>query len=491
MSNNDYTTQESTSQSNSGRKTLDNIAWLLQEECGRRIAGAAYQYPLEILNMLNGCQADDLIDRTVISFIKRLGDLRAELEEVENTAELATQAAGDDLPVIVKWWTRYCFKDPDPDITDYLFAKADGDVLLAASMALEMIGSLAITRKTVLSIPDLYKNLMYYVTSQEAEKKRLLSWSELDTMIGPIEWEWKSWLPRGLLCILAGESGTGKSALALMLANCFISGKAWPDGSPYGGDPGAVLWCEAEAAQAINLDRAKAWGIPLQRLKLPLANLLEDFKLDRADHKGALVEAAQRPEIRFIAIDSLSGADSKSEKSVEDSSNVKWLAELARDTNKPILLTHHLRKRGLLDSEVVTLDRLRGSSAIVQPARIIWALDVPDPSDKDTKRLQVVKSNLARFPEPVGMVWKDDVLRWTAAPEVPHIETVAEKAMDLLRALLENKPQPYEKVEQEFHAAGISYATLKRAKAKLGVVSSKNQDGWFWGLPEKNDTSLN
>ena len=46
---------------------------------------------------------------------------------------------------------------------------------------------------------------------------------------------------------------------------------------------------------------------------------------------------------------------------------------LARDTGKPVLCTHHLRKKGLQDGEAVTLDRLRGSSATVQTARLVWA----------------------------------------------------------------------------------------------------------------------
>jgi hypothetical protein len=170
---------------------------------------------------------------------------------------------------------------------------------------------------------------------------------------------------------------------------------------------------------------------------------------------------------------------------------VKWLAELARDSGKPIMLTHHLRKRGLFDTDIVTIDRLRGASAIVQPARIVWALDVPDPGDKETKRLAVVKSNLARFPEPVGVKWSEDMIGFADAPEVPQMETVAGKAMDLLTAILEREPLPYHSVENEFQQAGISKRTLERAKIKLGVISTKKHDGWYWGLPARDKPGVN
>ena len=167
---------------------------------------------------------------------------------------------------------------------------------------------------------------------QETHELSLPTWADIVELIGPIEWDWQDWLPRGLLTILASESGIGKSALILRVAHTYIDGMPWPDGSAYKGKVGSVLWCESEAAQAINLQRAQAWGIPLDRLKTPIfENALDDFKLDDAFHKGALAFAAMQDDIRLVIIDSLSGADSRVEKSTEDASNVKWLAELARD----------------------------------------------------------------------------------------------------------------------------------------------------------------
>ena len=58
-----------------------------------------------------------------------------------------------------------------------------------------------------------------------------------------------------------------------------------------------------------------------------------------------------------------------------------------------------------------------------------------------------------------------------------------DKAVDLLRALLQDEPMPADQVKSEFDGAGISEATMKRAKERLGIISRKDKDGWTWSLP--------
>lgn len=311
------------------------------------------------------------------------------------------------------------------------------------------------------------------------------SWADMARMIGPVEWHWKGWLPQGLLTILAGESGTGKSILALRLAGCFLRRDSWPDGTAFTGTTGQVLWCEAEAAQAINLDRANAWGLPKDSIVSPLDNPLEDFRLDNPDHLTALIDHAHKESVKLIVVDSLSGLHGGDENKTEMMATVKTLAELARNASKPVMLTHHLRKRGILDTGDggISLDRLRGSSAIVQTARLVWALDTPDPGRPDTRRLSVIKSNLARFPEPVGLTISDDGITFVAAPEKPKTETQQDKAADLLLALLDDGPVPSTDLKEEVEGAGVSWYAAQRAKEKLGVVAVRRDNRWFWSLP--------
>lgn len=316
------------------------------------------------------------------------------------------------------------------------------------------------------------------------------TWADLEQVIAPISWAWPGWLPNGLLTMVAADSGTGKSALCLRLAACFIRGEPWPDGTPYDGDTGRVLWCEAEAAQAVNLERAKEWGLPMNAFQSPLANPLDDLHLDDPAHRDAMAAWAHQPDIKFVVLDSFSGSHSYDETSSEARELVKWLAELCRNSGKPIALIHHLRKRGTFDTgEEVTLDRVRGGSALVQTARVVWALDIPNPTDKEHKRLSVIKNNLARFSESIGLRIASTGVAFGNAPAIPHKETLQDRAEDLLLAILNqgNGRRLASEIIEELEQAGISKHAGYRAKDTLNLVSFKDGSRWYWALPVQEE----
>lgn len=317
------------------------------------------------------------------------------------------------------------------------------------------------------------------------------SWEDMEAILGPIEWAWDRWLPKGMLTILASESGIGKSALALRICASFLIGLEWPDGKPYKDDVGKVLWIEAEAAQAINLERAQNWNMPISNILTPLAHPLDDVILDDPKHKKAIEEATYRDDVLFVVVDSLRGAAGGDENKSEFIGTVKWLAELARDTGKPILLVHHLRKRTIFDGgNGPNLNMLRGSSAIVQPARVIWAIDTPDQNNKTMKRLQVIKNNLGPFPEAIGMQISVSGVKFGDAPETPRSTTVVDQAGDLLLSLLSKEPKRSTELQEEFDAAGISWQSAKRAKKRMSIVAKRRGNQWYWSLPPM-DKQLN
>lgn len=324
---------------------------------------------------------------------------------------------------------------------------------------------------------------------EEAPAQCVTTWADMARTLGPIEWAWQGWLPKGMLTILAGESGAGKSALALRLCACYLRGDPWPDGSKFTGEIGAVVWCEAEAAQALNLNRAKSWNLPIDKIYTPLSDPLADVRLDIPEHAASLAKIALLPEVKLIVVDSLRGIHRGDENSSETMHIIKWLAELARDSGKELILSHHLRKRSLFDGNEVELERLRGSSAIVQPARLVWALDTPNPQNKEVKRLKVIKSNLERWPPGIGVTISEAGVTFGEAPEPPKVETKLDQAVDLLLALLQKGPIASTQIEEEFKGAGISIPTMNRAKIKLGIISSRQTCGWQWALPSKGDQS--
>jgi hypothetical protein len=315
------------------------------------------------------------------------------------------------------------------------------------------------------------------------------TWADLPDLLGPITWDWPGWLVRGMLAELVASSGVGKSNLALRIAGTYVCGWSWPDGTPYRGEVGSVLWCEAEAAQKLNLDRAIAWGLPLERLLTPLPNPIDEVDLFSAAHRAAIAERAARTDVKLIVVDSLSGASAGRERGEDQMPIVKFFAELARNTNKPVLLLHHLRKRSLVDvgGDVVTLDQVRGATQITQMARVIWALDMPNGNDLDHKRLHIIKNNLARFAEPLGLRITDDGLIFDAAPTPPRADSPLNRAIDLLRSILEHGPVAVTKIEEEAAGAAISMSTMRDAKESLHALALRKGKGqgsyWIWSLP--------
>ena len=312
-------------------------------------------------------------------------------------------------------------------------------------------------------------------------KPNLKTWADMDELIGPIEWAWKPWLPKGFLIILAGQSGAGKSALALRLAACFTNGLNWPDGSPFDDELGCVLWCEAEASQGLNLERAKKWGIDINKIYTPLDDPLQDINLDDEKHKEAIRKRASLSEVRFIVTDSLRASNRQDENSSNVISVVQFLASLSRDTKKPMILTHHLRKKSLMDGDTIDLDRLRGSSAIVSTARVVWALD--NPNTGQDKRLKVIKSNIGKYPEAIGVRIDEEGIRFCDAPQSVLILSEKERAAQFLISKLESGPIEASCIEEESKLLGIKERTLNIAKKELGITSRK-MDGrygkWYW-----------
>jgi hypothetical protein len=250
---------------------------------------------------------------------------------------------------------------------------------------------------------------------------------------------------------------------------------------------GSILWCEAEAAQAINLSRAKAWKLPLQSIELPrFKDALTEVQLDKKEHREAVKAAAYSEDVKLIVVDSLRGAHSKDENASETIQIVMWLAQLARDTNKPILLTHHLRKRSNNDSNTtISLDRLRGSSAILQPARVIWAMNAPNQDDPEVKQLSVIKSNLGAFPEPIGFMIDEEGIEFCDPPMSIQKETSLGRAEEKILQLLALNGGALQTEELYIHldSLGISKRTAKRAKKSLNISAQRKDGKWYWLLP--------
>ena len=298
------------------------------------------------------------------------------------------------------------------------------------------------------------------------------NWTKMREVVGEISWAWTDWLPNGFVVIVAANSGTGKSALVLRICGCFTNGLDWPDGTPFTGEQGSVLWCEGEAAQAINLDRAAKYNLNMDRFITPFNDPLKDIDLDNSEHIAQIREIAEHPDIKVIVIDSLRGVNSQDENSSNMNGVLNKLAKIARDTKIIIIITHHIRKKGITDGADVDLDRLRGSSAIAQAPRVIWAIDSPSITT-EPKRLHVIKCNIGKYPPAIGFHIKENGIEFCDPPNAPEKIYQLEAAEELLLELLSEGPMKVTEIKGEFLDIGISWRTANTAKKKLGIESNK------------------
>ncbi|MDU7587915.1 MAG: AAA family ATPase, partial [Acidovorax sp.] len=70
------------------------------------------------------------------------------------------------------------------------------------------------------------------------------------------------------------------------------------------------------------------------------------------------------------------------------------------------------------------------------------------------------------------------------APECEQEETSAKDvAIDFLVEILKDGSAPSKYVETEAKAAGVSWATVRRAADAIGVKKRKLNDAWYWFKP--------
>jgi putative DNA primase/helicase len=153
-----------------------------------------------------------------------------------------------------------------------------------------------------------------------------------------------------------------------------------------------------------------------------------------------------------------------------------------------------------------------GSIAFVAAARAAFAV-LEDPNDRDRRLFLHAKSNLAEPSQGLafrlerrvvgeGIVtsrvdWEPDPITMTAdealvaAAGSSRGPSAVEEAKNFLQDLLAEEPLSVNDVKSETEAAGLSWATVTRAKTKLGIkpVKAGMGGGWYWALSKARNPS--
>jgi hypothetical protein len=323
-------------------------------------------------------------------------------------------------------------------------------------------------------------------------------------------WLWPGRIPLGHLTLLAGDSGSGKSLVALDLAARVSRGAAWPDAPDEPQEAGNVVVLTAHDDPALvgrprleqagaNLDRVFfATGMPRHRefstamkrqIRLP-DDLLPLSKI-----------IYQQSPMPLVILDPAwvfcSRGNGRSK--LAGPAQLAELAELAAQFNVAIVCVTDLRREG----RGMGAFRTGGDRALNAAAQAGSGI-VRHPQQQDKRLLLPLKMNVApKSAPPLEFRIYEGRIEWEEGPSKLTAESViaAERsgndslgAEQWLQAFLANGKQSAKEIIESGRESGYSEKTLRRAKAALGVRSEKCQfDGassWFWSLESDADVAI-
>lgn len=322
-----------------------------------------------------------------------------------------------------------------------------------------------------------------------------------------VHWLWAGRIPLGKLTIIEGDPELAKSTVTLDLAARLSTHRPMPDGHRLDQPGGALLVCaEDDVADTIvprllahHADLTRIGTLTLQRdengVLIPLS-LPEDL--------NRLEEAIQQVDAKLVIIDPITAYLSEKINSHVDASLRRALAPLsdvAQRNGCAVVLVRHLNKA----SGDKAMYRGGGSIAFSGAARSVMVVG-RHPDNDDVIVLARVKNNLSQSIPSIGyrikssLEYESPVIDWSPDPisldadtllrgkdgrlEAPQRDLAEEVILDALRT----GPRPAPEVKRLALEAGVSKATLDRAKERLAIKSVRKRDGdgrtvgWEWHL---------
>lgn len=329
----------------------------------------------------------------------------------------------------------------------------------------------------------------------------------------PIRWLWTGRIARGKVSMIAGHPGLGKSQITASLAAIVSTGGAWPVDRARS-ELGNVIFLSAEDdAEDTIRPRLEAAGADLDRCFTLDAVIETDSTGDTVRRAFNLRKDIERlanfiekiRDVALIVIDPITAylGDADSHKNAEIRALLSPLSGLAAKHSVAIVCISHFNKAGSNEA----LLRVTGSLAFVAAARAAFIV-ARDPGDESRRLFLPAKNNLGTDKSGFAfrveshqlkngidtsrVSWEGVTVDITAdevlAPPVDSEERSAvDEAGEFLSVLLSNVPMSVKRVQQEADDAGHSWATVKRAKKRLGIKAGKEglRGGWGWRLPTK------
>ena len=325
----------------------------------------------------------------------------------------------------------------------------------------------------------------------------------------PARWLWPGFLPAGMLTILGGAPGCGKTTIALSLAATVTRGGAWPDGARCTRPGDVVVW-SGEDASAVAAARLKASGADMTR-----GHFVEGLAggEDEAFDPGRdmlLLEAtaAALPAVRLLILDPIvSAVAGDAHKGAEVRRSLQPVVTLGQRLGCAVLGITHFSK-GTSGRDPV--ERVTGSIAFAALARLVLvaAKVKAEPGEEVEPRRVLLRAKSNIGPDDGGFAYalervevaaevEGQRVRWLEGLQGTARELLADAEADpssedhggaeyaaaWLRDFLGDGAMPVREVKRCADEAGLAWRTVQRAMKRAGVESRRAGFGkpaeWF------------
>jgi putative DNA primase/helicase len=327
-----------------------------------------------------------------------------------------------------------------------------------------------------------------------------------------VRWLWQGWIPLGMLTLLAGLPGLGKTTLDIALAAAVTRGEL--DGA-LSREPAPVLIASLEDAIASTLvPRLMAAHAELDLVHFVECKASATGGLDLTRHLPEVDRLAREFAARFLIIDPLVATMPAGRISSHRDQDVRSvlapLASLSERREIAVLANMHFSK-----SAIDSLLGVGGSIGFVGAARSVLIFGA-DPNDErgeegPARVLAHRKCNVGRRMRSRQCSilscwvdgWEDEKIETSEAILGDEVDVDADElvrvrdrevppitlAIRFLRHALADGPMAAAEVYDVAEDEGIAKRTLDRAKRDLDVDSFQRDRKWWWLLSEPDDGS--
>lgn len=369
------------------------------------------------------------------------------------------------------------------------------------------------------------------------------TWSRLSEIRAEeLEWLWPGRIPLGKFTIIAGFPDLGKSQMMLAIAAVVSNGGTWPDDdTPTEQGTCIIMSSEDDAADTLK-PRLVAAGANMDRVIImqSMVKLVQEGKKtirvfniedDLREIEKVIQDLKRKGEtVRFVGFDPIGayfGGGKKNKADVHKNSDMRALLTPLKEwlSSRKIACIgiSHFNKSS---SQSAAIYRVTDSGAITQAARAVhFCFKIPQPQkdgEPPTFKRYFVPGKHNLSPDSVPAIKYEirtdmddrveELCGFRPKKGTPHIHFAGveteyinpeqilgidghrkprdskelDVACDWLTERLSGGPEKANTLFKEAdESEGISKATLKKAKKRIGIISEKPafEDGWTWRLP--------